>query len=83
MAGITVTIGASEVVTPVSSGSGLCSSQGLPVKKVESGFQEVNKPKGRWGTRDFTTELYLQGDKFSSVVLNCIFFCILVSLMCK
>lgn len=36
MVGTDATIGANAVVTLTSAGSGLCSSQGLPVKKVES-----------------------------------------------
>lgn len=43
------TIGANAVITLAAMGSGLCSSQGLPVKRVESGLQDVNKPRGRQG----------------------------------
>lgn len=43
------TIGANAVVTLATVGSGLCSSQGLPVKRVESSLQDVNKPRGRQG----------------------------------
>lgn len=43
------TIGANAVITLAAVGSGLCSSQGLPVKRVESSLQDVNKPRGRQG----------------------------------
>lgn len=43
------TIGANTVITLAAMGSGLCLSQGLPVKRVESSLQDVNKPRGRQG----------------------------------
>lgn len=50
MVGIAAASGANAVVTLTATGSGLCSSQGLPVKKVESSLQDINKAKGTTGT---------------------------------
>lgn len=41
------TIGANAIITLMFAGSGLCSSQGLPLKRVESSLQDINKPRGR------------------------------------
>lgn len=49
MAAAMPTIGANTVITLAAVGSGFCSSQGLPVKRVESSLQDVNKPGGRQG----------------------------------
>lgn len=43
------TSGANAVITLPAVGSGLCLSQGLPVKRVESSLQDVNKQRGRQG----------------------------------
>lgn len=41
------TTGANVIIMSMFAGSGLCSSQGLPLKRVESSLQDINKPRGR------------------------------------
>lgn len=41
------TIGANAIIMSMFAGSGLCSSQGLPLKRVESSLQDINKQRRR------------------------------------
>lgn len=66
MAAAMPTSGANAVITLATVGSGFCSSQGLPAKRVESSLQDVNKPGGTTGT--LKTEWQRRGDKFSSIL---------------
>lgn len=49
-------------------GSGLCSSQGLPMQRAEAGLQDVNKAKGTTGTLKQNGSA--RGDKFSSILFD-------------
>lgn len=41
------TAGATLAIMSMFVGSGLCLSQGLPLKRVASSLQDINKPRGR------------------------------------
>lgn len=60
------TAGANAIIMSMFTGSGLCSSQGLPLKRVESSLQDINKPRGR--QRPQKTEWQQWGYKFISIL---------------